>query len=176
MKHVFKYPLSALLLASAVLLLPACSNGAAPQGSDTQAVTSAVTEERKQLSIGEIAQSLSATCSFSEPLSQNDLYLANHAFGFSALGDQLKAYTAYVPSGITPEEIFVFEAADDAGVKAIVDKLHAYVDYQASEYERYAPGQVAKLDSPVIVTHGKLVIYVISKDNAAALDAVNALF
>lgn len=178
MKHISGYA-SLLLLLAAAAAFSACgtpsdrTDESAGVSSDTSAQ---VQTEASVRTVGEIAEALADTCTFSESLTRNDAYLANHPFGFSALGDKLVSYTAYVPAGIIPEEILVFETADASDTQAIVDKLNAYVAYQSSEYASYAASQVPKLDDPVIVTHGNFVIYVISADNAAAKEAVSALF
>ena len=59
--------------------------------------------------------------------------------------------------------------------KALADKLGDYVAYQISQYSDYAAAQVPKLDKPVIVTKGCVVVYVISEDNAAAAEVVKGL-
>ncbi|MBQ7982407.1 MAG: DUF4358 domain-containing protein [Clostridia bacterium] len=169
---------AALLLALGITLCSAVScGGTTGTDTDTQTVTgtdTAVTEAVLP-DIRTIAETLSAECSFSEPLTQNDAYLKNHLFGFMALSEQLTDYTAYIPVGVTPEEILVFEAATEADTAAITDKLNAYVAYQISQYSDYAASQVPKLDDPVIVVAGTTVIYVIAEDNGAAADAVSAL-
>lgn len=177
MKHTSKYTCSLLLLLAAAAAFTACGTPSDKTDDAASSDTSAqVQTEASVHTVGKIAEALADTCPFSEALTQNDAYLANHPFGFSALGDKLVSYTAYVPVGIIPEEILVFETADASDTQAIVDKLNAYVAYQTSEYESYAASQVPKLENPVIVTHGNFVIYVISADNAAAKEAVGALF
>lgn len=172
--------IAAALLAAAnitaALSLSSCTGNPTPDHPDTSSYTTETItdiETAAPLSVGEIADQIAADCTFSEELSRNDVYLDTHPFGFSALKDQLVSYAAYVPSGIIPEEIFVFEAVSADDTAAIADKLRAYVTYQAEEYAKYAASQVPKLDDPVIVTRGTVVVYVISTDNAAAQTVVN---
>ena len=170
--------IAALLLTAVLCFLPSCGgddstaagtdNGTATV--DTEAQTEAVT-----LSAPELAAELASSCTFSEELTQNDIYLANHPFGFAALTESRLYYTAYVPAGIIPEEVFVFETATSDDTQAVVDKLNAYVEYQISEYSRYAAGQVPKLDDPVILTKDNLVVYVVSADNAGAKETAKGL-
>ncbi len=137
---------------------------------DTAAVT-----EVQPIDVPTLAQTLSASCTFSEELMLNNAYLENHLYGFMAMGDIFNAYAAYVPAGITPEEVLVFETKTEADAKALQDKLTSYVDYQVAQYSDYAPGQVPKLDKPVIAVKGCTVVYVISEDNAAAAEVVKGL-
>ena len=88
------------------------------------------------------------------------------------MGDIFNAYAAYVPAGITPEEVLVFETKTEADAQALQEKLTSYVDYQIAQYSDYAAGQVPKLDKPVIAVKGCTVVYVISEDNAAAAEVV----
>lgn len=172
-----------LKLSAAVLLLAmtltAASCGGAPavtDGTDTAntADTAAVTETQP-MDTPTLAAALASSCTFSEELMANNVYLENHMYGFMLLGDIFTSYAAYVPAGTTPEEIFVFETKTEADTAALVDKLNAYVTYQIEEYSDYAPGQVPKLDKPVIAVKGCTVVYVISEDNAAAGEIVKGL-
>ncbi len=166
--------LSIAALATSVLL-SSCDENSVPAGTvpdGTETGTMAVTEAVFSMTGPQLASYLAESCTFSEALTQNDVYLANHAFGFGALTDKLDSYTAYVPSGIIPEEVFVFDVKAAEDVQSIVDKLNAYVSYQAGEYAEYAAGEVPKLDDPVIAVKDDLVVYVISADNAAAADTV----
>ena len=169
------------LIATALLLtltLTAVSCGGDPVTDDTTDVsaanTAAVTEVQP-IDVPTLAQTLSTSCAFSEELMLNNVYLENHLYGFMTLGDIYNAYAAYVPAGITPEEVLVFETKTEADAKTLQDKLTSYVDYQISQYSDYAPGQVPKLEKPVIAVKGCTVVYVISEDNAAAAEVVRGL-
>ncbi len=180
MKHTEKHtplvPAVSVLAAIALLvalLLSSCSGDTVPAGTVPAGTDNAVTTEATVTMTGpELAAHLATACTFTETLTQNDVYLANHAFGFGALADKLESYTAYVPAGIVPEEVFVFCLKNEADVAEVVDKLNAYVAYQATEYAGYAAAEVPKLDDPVILAKDKTVVYVVSKDNAAAHDTV----
>ena len=128
--------------------------------------------ETQPIDVPTLAQTLAASCAFSEELMANNAYLENHLYGFMTMGDIFNAYAAYVPAGITPEEVLVFETKTEADAQALQEKLTSYVDYQIAQYSDYAPGQVPKLDKPVIAVKGCTVVYVISEDNAAAAEVV----
>ena len=166
------------LIAAALLLtmtLSAVSCGGdttTTETSDTAASTAAVTEVQP-IDVPTLAQTLASSCAFSEELMSNDVYLKNHMYGFGV--EDFAAYAAYVPVSITPEEVFVFEMKTEEEAQALVGKLGDYVAYQISQYSDYAAAQVPKLDKPVIVTKGCVVVYVISEDNAAAAEVVKGL-
>ncbi len=167
------------LIAAALLLtitLTAVSCGGDPtttENTDTTAADTAAVTEVQPIDVPTLAATLSTSCAFSEELMANDVYLKNHLYGFAV--DNFVSYAAYVPAGITPEEVLVFETKTEDDAKALVDKLNAYVEYQIGQYSDYAPGQVPKLDKPVIKVKGCTVVYVISEDNAAAAEVVDGL-
>ena len=167
---------AALLLTLSLTAVSCGGDTTTTENPDTTATgdTAAVTEVQP-IDVPTLAQTLATSCTFSEELMLNNAYLENHIYGFMTLGDIFSTYAAYVPASITPEEIFVFETKTEADTAALVDKLKAYVDYQATEYAKYAAGQVPKLDNPVIEVKGCTVVYVISEDNAAAAEVVKGL-
>ena len=167
-----KLTAAALLLALTLTAASCGGNPATTDTTDTTADTAAVTEVQP-IDVPTLAKTLATSCAFSEELTENNIYLKNHLFGFAV--DSFVSYAAYVPADITPEEVLVFETKTEDDAAALVDKLNAYVSYQIAQYSDYKPGQVPKLDNPVIVTKGCTVVYVISEDNAAAADVVKGL-
>ena len=165
---------SAILAALLVCLpLSACKGTEPPKNTD--ATTSAVTEPKALPRASEIAQSVAKACSFSEPISENDTYLSHHIFDFASLAESYTDSAAIIPTGITPEEVLVFIAADEKGANLLCDKLEAYVEYQCNEYGDYKPSEVPKLDGAVVACEGSVVIYVVSMDNDAAAAAAEAV-
>ena len=170
-----KLTAAALLTAIALTAVSCGGDPAVTDTTDTAANTSdtAAVTEVQPIDVPTLAQTLASSCAFSEELMANDAYLKNHLYGFAV--DSFVSYAAYVPAGITPEEVLVFETKTEDDAKALVDKLNAYVEYQIAQYSDYAPGQVPKLDNPVIAVKGCTVVYVISEDNAAAAETVKGL-
>lgn len=164
---------AALLLTLTLTVVSCGGDTTTTETTDTTADDTAAVTEVQPMDVPTLAQTLSASCTFSEELMANDAYLKNHLFGFAV--DTFVTYAAYVPAGITPEEVLVFETKTEEDAKALVDKLNAYVTYQIAQYSDYAPGQVPKLDNPVIEVKGCTVVYVISEDNAAAAEVVKGL-
>ena len=161
--------LAAMLTASMV----SCGGDTTTEHPDTTTADTAAVTEVQTIDVPTLAQTLSTSCVFSEELMANNAYLENHLYGFAV--DTCASYAAYVPAGITPEEVLVFETKTEDDAKALQEKLTSYVDYQVAQYSDYAPGQVPKLDKPVIAVKGCTVVYVISEDNAAAAETVKGL-
>jgi len=174
---MMKLKLTAAALLTAIALT-AVSCGGDPAVTDTtdtatNTVDTAAVTEVQPIDVPTLAQTLAASCTFSEELMTNDAYLKNHLFGFAV--DNFVSYAAYVPADITPEEVLVFETKNEEDAGALVEKLNAYVTYQIDQYTDYKPGEVPKLDKPVIAVKGCTVVYVISEDNAAAAEVVKGL-
>lgn len=164
-----------VLLLTLSLTAVSCGGDGTVTNTTTDSADTAAVTEQQMMDVPTLAQTLADSCTFSEELMANNAYLENHLYGFMALGDIFNAYTAYVPAGITPEEVLVFETKTEADAATLVEKLNGYVTYQISQYSDYAAGQVPKLDKPVIEVKGCTVVYVISEDNAAAAEVVQGL-
>ncbi len=178
MKKISVFCFSLLALC---LLMASCDPTDTPRdtidsgASDTAQTAPIVTESalpEDTRTASEIASEVVAHCTFSEELIPNKSYLSHHLFDFAALSDSYTDSAAVIPMGITPEEVLVFIAKDEADAKALCNKLNAYIDYQTSEYGDYKPSEVPKLDGAVVASKGKFVVYVVSTDNVAAADAV----
>ena len=153
----------AVLLLGVVLLLASCGNAAGSQGESSQ--TPGSDAEPVVLDVAAIASKLAQECSFSEELAENSPYLASK---FRSLAEGTESCAAYVPTGITPEEVFVFEMKTEEDALQAKTVLESYVSRQKSDYADYAPLQVPKLENPVILISGKFVVYVVSEDNSSA--------
>ena len=168
-----KLTAAALLLALTLTAVSCGGNDPVTENTDTNTADTAAVTEVQPIDVPTLAATLSTSCAFSEELMANNAYLENHLYGFAV--DTFVSYAAYVPAGITPEEVLVFETKTEDDAKALQEKLTSYVDYQVAQYSDYAPGQVPKLDNPVIAVKGCTVVYVISEDNAAAAEIVKGL-
>ena len=155
-----------------VSLLTACGQEIDPvPGGTGNTVTETV--PAASTDIREVAAALNEGCTFSEPLTQNDAYLSKK---FPQLDGKYTDCTAYAPAGIVPEEIFIFKASSADCMPDIVSVLEAYAAQQAEDYADYAPAQVPKLDNYVLYATTDSVIYIVSCDNAGALNVVESMF
>lgn len=90
-------------------------------------------------------------------------------------GDVTK-HAVYVSSGATAEEIAVFEAKDAdaaARVKTAVDQRIADLK---EGFENYVPGEMTKLNNPVVEVKGKYVLLCICDKPDKARTVIDKLF
>ncbi len=156
---------TSVLLLAMILLLASCGAPANSPAEGSSTTDSASESAPVELDIASIAAKISRDCTFSEELTENSPYLASK---FRSISERIESCVAYVPTGITPEEIFVFEMKSEEDVPQVKEVLESYVSRQKSDYGDYAPLQVPKLENPVIQTNGTIVVYVISEDNSQA--------
>lgn len=94
------------------------------------------------------------------------------------LDDSIVAdYAIYVSgSGATAEEIAVLKLADGASMedaRAILDKR---VEDLIFSFQDYVPAEMTKLENPVIVENGNVIVLVLADDADAAKTAADGLF
>jgi hypothetical protein len=77
-------------------------------------------------------------------------------------------FVFYASTGATAEEVSVIEARDEESAQAVMEFARARIASQKSEFENYAPEEMAKLNDPVLVRAGKYIVLCLSNDNAAA--------
>lgn len=97
------------------------------------------------------------------------------AESFYRLDDTIADYAIHISgSGATAEEVAVLKVAEGASTddaKAIIEKR---VEDLKFKFEDYVPEEMVKLNDPVIVTGGDVVILVLADDTAAAKKAAEA--
>jgi hypothetical protein len=81
-------------------------------------------------------------------------------------------FVLYTSTGATAEEVAVLKARDAESAPSVLDCARARVASQKAEFEDYAPGELAKLNDPVLVRAGRYVILCLSNDNAAAEEII----
>ena len=79
----------------------------------------------------------------------------------------------YIGSGgATAEEIACFEAKDESAADEIYAALEQRIEAQKQNFENYQPGEMDKLNDPVLVKQGKYVFMCLSDDNAKAKEII----
>lgn len=76
-------------------------------------------------------------------------------------------------SGATAEEIAVIKTSDLKTAEATVQKR---VDDLEFSFKDYVPAELTKINDPVIVSKGDIVVLVLADDSSAAQKSVDALF
>ena len=112
---------------------------------------------------------------FAEELLDSDAGL--RLYGLDPSADDAPAESLfYMSAGATANELTVFTAADEAGVKVIADKAAERLNYLKRSFADYNPGEVAKLDECIIKTSGVYVLFLVADDYTAAQAVVERYF
>jgi hypothetical protein len=89
------------------------------------------------------------------------------------LDENVSDFAIYISgSGATAEEVAVIKTADLATAEATVKKR---VEDLRFRFENYVPGEMTKLNDPVIVSKADIVILILADDLAAAQAAAEAI-
>ena len=126
------------------------------------------------MSAGEAAAKLMETVTFRDFLVNvaDDVAVNHYRFD-----DSVTEFSVYLSgNGATAEEITVLkmDAGEDAAtLKPILEKR---VESQKLRYADYVPGELKKLEDPVILSKGNMIIMVLADDALEAEKAVNDLF
>jgi hypothetical protein len=89
------------------------------------------------------------------------------------LDENVSDFAIYISgSGATAEEIAVIKTSDLATAEATVKKR---VDDLIFRFKDYVPGEMTKLNDPVIVSKADIVILILADDLAAAQAAADAI-
>ena len=107
----------------------------------------------------------------SEILFEDTLKKASLNAIFGSYGIELEILSnggIYSGSGITAEEIAIFEVSDQKDVPKIKKAIEKYIEGKRNAYEGYVPKELLKLKNPVVVTNGRVVVLCISNNNAVA--------
>lgn len=148
----------AFLLIAVVLLFSACSENGEIKNIDPQTA----------------AETLLNEVSFRDTLLQADASSIDLNY---KMDDSVEHYAIYMSSsGATAEEIAVIKVSDKANLKNAEDILKKRVEELKFRFEDYVPGEMVKLNAPVIISKGDTAVLVIADDASAAKKAVENLF
>lgn len=119
-----------------------------------------------KIDIASLADKLNENISFEDSLSKtspNSIF-ANYGIEPNLLADGI----LYTGSGITAEEIAVFEVTDPKNIKKIKLLCERHIEEKRKAYKDYIPKELEKLKSPVIIAKDNVVAVCISDDNKKA--------
>lgn len=95
---------------------------------------------------------------------------------FYTLDDSISEYAIFISgSGATTEEIAVLKVDGGKG-EDVREILENRIDDQKYRYESYLPTQMSKLENPVILSKGDIIIMVLADDSAVAESTVKDIF
>lgn len=111
-------------------------------------------------------EKLNKSISFEDTLKKASLNAIFGSYGIEL--ETLSNGGIYSGSGITAEEIAIFEVSNQKDVPKIKKAIEKYIEGKRNAYEGYVPKELLKLKNPVVVTNGRVVVLCISNNNAVA--------
>ena len=150
--------MSVVCVLALLLTLTACG------GSDSQ----------PQKSAAEIADAIYSTQTFQDTLNAIDSDMLGDYYRIDAA--DLTDSKVYVSGSFsTAEEIAVFQASSSDAVENIKKAIDTRLEDLKLAFENYVPGEMTKINDPVLITKGTTVVLVLADDTAAVSDQVNEL-
>ena len=150
--------MSVVCVLALLLTLTACG------GSDSQ----------PQRSAAEIADAIYSTQTFQDTLNAIDSDMLGDYYRIDAA--DLTDSKVYVSGSFsTAEEIAVFQASSSDAVENIKKAIDTRLEDLKLAFENYVPGEMTKINDPVLITKGTTVVLVLADDTAAVSDQVNEL-
>ena len=150
--------MSVVCVLALLLTLTACG------GSDSQ----------PQKSAAEIADAIYSTQTFQDTLTAIDSDMLGDYYRIDAA--DLTDSKVYVSGSFsTAEEIAVFQASSSDAVENIKKAIDTRLEDLKLAFENYVPGEMTKINDPVLITKGTTVVLVLADDTAAVSDQVNEL-
>ena len=150
--------MSVVCVLALLLTLTACG------GSDSQ----------PQKSAAEIADAIYSTQTFRDTLNAIDADMLGDYYRIDAA--DLTDSKVYVSGSFsTAEEIAVFQASSSDAVENIKKAIDTRLEDLKLAFENYVPGEMTKINDPVLITKGTTVVLVLADDTAAVSDQVNEL-
>ena len=80
----------------------------------------------------------------------------------------------FASTGLTAEEVAVFEMVDEQAAKDAEAVLQAHLEYQKESNVDYRPGEMPKLEKAVVEQRGRTLLFLVASDYAAAGKALES--
>lgn len=81
---------------------------------------------------------------------------------------KVAAAAGFASTGLTAEEVAVFEMTDEQAAQDAEALLRAHLDYQKESNVDYRPQEMPKLEKAVVERRGKTLLFLVAADYAAA--------
>lgn len=81
---------------------------------------------------------------------------------------KVAAAAGFGSTGLTAEEVAVFEMTDEAAAQEAESLLQDHLEYQKESNVDYRPNEMPKLDKAVVERRGKTLLFLVAADYAAA--------
>ena len=132
------------------------------------------TGSQAQKSAAEIADAIYSSQTFQDTLHAIDTDMIGDYYRIDS--DDLSDAKVYVSGSFsTAEEIAVFQASSSDAVEKIKKAIDIRLEDLKLAFENYVPGEMTKINDPVLVTKGNTVVLVLADDTASVSDQVDEL-
>ena len=132
------------------------------------------TGSQAQKSAAEIADAIYSSQTFQDTLHAIDTDMIGDYYRIDS-ADLSDAKVCVSGSFSTAEEIAVFQASSSDAVEEIKKAIDIRLEDLKLAFENYVPGEMAKINDPVLVTKGNTVVLVLADDTASVSDQVDEL-
>lgn len=133
------------------------------------------TGEQKTPKTADIMSSIRSEIEFPEMAEKTVDDLPGYGYDLSA--DDVKQMSYIIAtSGLTPEEVFIVEAKDEATAAKIEEMMKTRRDQIADLASTYSPEEMDKINKAVIMTKGSYAYYAVTGDNSKAKKLFEAAF
>ncbi|MGN0695758.1 MAG: DUF4358 domain-containing protein [Oscillospiraceae bacterium] len=181
---MLKKRISAIIGAAAVIgavsMLAGCSEEPAVDvaAEVTEMVTEAeVTEavqEQKEIDPAAVVDEIMTETAMTSMAEVTEDRLGNYV---EADTEKVESYSMYIcGSGAFADEAAVFVLSSEEDTDALMEALQKRVDARLVDYKDYKPEECGKLESAVIKSNGKYVLYAVSSDNDKAEEIFDSKF
>ena len=139
----------AAVLAAFMLILGGCSKGGVADVDPVQ-----------------LADDLKTSLTFQDEMTAATDTVRDRLYGLES--EDLEAGKVYLSTGATAEEVAVFKATSEEAAQRIYEAAQDRVESQKAAFEDYVPAEMTKLENPVLVKEGYVVVLCIVDDASAA--------
>ena len=113
---------------------------------------------------------LMASGAFSEELEQLEEVILLRLYEMDE--SKVTASAGFASTGLTAEEVAVFEMTDEAAAEEGEALLRAHLEYQKESNVDYRPDEMPKLEDAVVERRGKTLLFLVAADYEAATTAL----
>lgn len=122
--------------------------------------------EEKEFVSEELPKQLEEAGAFSEKLEELEEEILLQLFEMDE--EKVSACAGFASTGLTAEEVAVFEMTDEQAAKDGEALLKAHWEYQKESNVDYRPQEMPKLEKAVIERRGKTLLFLVAADYEAA--------
>ncbi len=126
----------------------------------------------KDIDIAALGAELAQADIYDDIVSEMPAELVPHFYSYND-GDVTEC-VLYQSTMAAAEEVFVAKCADEAAAARVKAACEQRVSDQVAAYESYVPAEVTKLQSAILQVSGSCVIFVVSRDAAAAQSIIDS--